>query len=398
MMNAPLTIALDALALAIVLPTVPVIAEILVLSLAALKQPLTPAMTNDTSLRIAVLIPAHNEERLIGACVASVRNSLHQPSNIYVITHNCTDATAANARAAGANIIDLNDDGVRGKGAALLHGFTIATGEHADAVLVIDADSTIASTLIGHVHDAFARGADAVQARYIAATGTTERAHLQSLALYGMNVLRPRGRANIGLSCGIFGNGFALSATTLNAVPYTAHSVVEDMEYHLMLVSSGRRVQFLDRAEVRGEMPDNNRAAATQSARWEGGRARMRREYTLPLLTHLLHGRLQLIEPLFDLLSIPLGNALLLMFLALLLPVTASRVYAGVALLAVLLYVAVSAWLSPQPASMLRAALAVPAFLLRKVLQLRAKRSAARSNTAWVRTQRNETKPEETSE
>ena len=66
-----------------------------------------------------------------------------------------------------------------------------------------------------------------------------------NVALLAFNVLRPRGRARWGLSCGILGNGFGLARKTLEAVPYDASSVVEDLEYHLRVVESGRRVEFL---------------------------------------------------------------------------------------------------------------------------------------------------------
>ena len=194
--------------------------------------------------------------------------------------HNCKDTTAATAESAGAQALVLHDDGSRGKGAALHHGFTHALAQHHTAILVVDADSVVDPTLTGRVTRAFADGADAVQARYIASTPVAgTRTAIMALSLTGMNFVRPRGRSRLGLSSGIFGNGFALSAATICAVPYTARSVVEDLEYHLSLVASGRSVRFLEYAIVRGELPDNDKAAGTQRARWEGGRARIRRDF-----------------------------------------------------------------------------------------------------------------------
>ena len=67
-----------------------------------------------------------------------------------------------------------------------------------------------------------------------------------NIALLAFNVMRPRGRDRLALSCGILGNGFALRRETIEAVPYEAGSVVEDLEYHLRLVRAGKKVQFAD--------------------------------------------------------------------------------------------------------------------------------------------------------
>ena len=54
-------------------------------------------------------------------------------------------------------------------------------------------------------------GADAVQCRYLVRNaGASVRTRLMSIALRAFNVLRARGRDGLGLSCGIYGNGFGL--------------------------------------------------------------------------------------------------------------------------------------------------------------------------------------------
>jgi hypothetical protein len=76
-----------------------------------------------------------------------------------------------------------------------------------------------------------------VQVRYTTLNADASlRTRLMNVALMAFNALRPRGRERIGLSAGILGNGFALAAETLRPGPYTADSVVEDLEYHLLLV------------------------------------------------------------------------------------------------------------------------------------------------------------------
>src|SRR5689334_19577273 len=61
--------------------------------------------------RLLFLVPAHNEEQLIGACVRSLR-ALRYPadrSTVVVIADNCSDQTAARARASGASCLERHD-------------------------------------------------------------------------------------------------------------------------------------------------------------------------------------------------------------------------------------------------------------------------------------------------
>jgi GT2 family glycosyltransferase len=384
----PLMILLNTVGVLLLLATLPLSVELLLLPLAAALPPRRARVRATTNFRLAVVVPAHNEEKLIRPCVNSLLSDRETPVEVFVVAHNCTDRTAEFATQSGARVLPL--DGAGGKGLALDHGFRHALELGADAVLVIDADSVVSKNLLAAVIGAIRAGADAVQTRYqVANVDTNFRTRLSALALLGMNVLRPRGRSRLGLSCGIFGNGFALSASTLARVPYTANSLVEDLEYHLRLVQAGIRVEFLDNAIVFGEMPERSAAALTQRSRWEGGRTLMRRQWTVRLLKGALGGKRRLIEPLLDLLALPLAMQTILLLVALAVPVTWLRVYGVAGLALVILYVVVAASLSSDPADALRALAAAPGYLLWKLLMIPRTRLASRKNAAWVRTERN---------
>ena len=378
--------ALDLAGIALVFFTLPLALELLVLTIAALLPP-RKARTAQHPYNLAVIIPAHNEQQLIAACV----RSLHAAATIYVIAHNCTDETAAQATIAGAAVLVLNGPG--GKGAALDHGFNHALAAGAEGVLVIDADSLAGPNLIPVISARLAAGSAALQCRYQVSNTTTTRTRLAALAFLGMNVLRPRGRDRLGLSCGIFGNGFALAAATLRAVPYTANSLVEDLEYHLHLLRAGLRVEFVDDAAVFGEMPEGSAAATSQRARWEGGRILMRRTWSRLLARQVLRGRLAMLEPLLDLRALPLATESMLLAAALV-PALAGHLawltaYAATGLGAIVLYVLAAAALGPQPGATLRALAAVPGYLAWKIWMIPRTRLAARRDAAWVRTARN---------
>ena len=385
-----LRILLDGFGIVLLVAALPLVAELLVLSVAAAFPPARTKTVSAPRLSLAVIVPAHDEEKLIASCVASLLANQY-PVAVYVIAHNCTDATAKLASAAGATSLVLNESSGHGKGAALDFGFKQALTNGADAVLVIDADSTVSPNLLERVAHAIASGSSAVQCRYVVSNaGASNRTRLMALAFLGFNVLRPRGRSRLGLSCGIFGNGFALAASTLRAVPYVAHSIVEDLEYHLLLLQHGLSVDYLDDATVFGEMPAASAAAATQRARWEGGRMLMRRRFAYPLLRKVLAGHLRFAEPLVDLLSVPIATGAMLSLLALLAPAHVIRAMAVSALMTLVLYTIIAAALGDKPWENLKALVTAPAYIVFKVAMIPRTRRAARADAEWVRTERND--------
>ncbi len=391
-----LHVACEVVGVVLAVAALPLFAELLVLSVAALlpgRVPSGGAGAGPEPFRLAVIVPAHNEEMLISECVQSIAKASGPGVTAYVVAHNCSDRTAERAAAAGARVLTLNDT-LGGKGVALDYGFGHALGEGAEGVLVIDADSVVSVNLTALVATRLAGGAAALQCRYkVANAEGNQRTRLLALAFLGMNVLRPRGRNRLGLSCGIFGNGFALAAETLRRVPYTANSLVEDLEYHLHLIDRGLRVEFVDGATVFGEMPETSSAAASQRARWEGGRMLMRRQWAPVLMGKVLRGQARMVEPLLDLLALPLATEGLLLVAVLASGWFTRRgwllVYGSAGLLSVLLYVVASALLGPSPGKTLVALGAAPGYVLWKLMMIPRTRMAARTGAAWVRTRRN---------
>ena len=74
--------------------------------------------TNGTAPRIAILMPAHNEEAGIKDTIANLLPQLSAGDRIVVIADNCADDTATAARAAGAEVLERFDHVRRGKGVA----------------------------------------------------------------------------------------------------------------------------------------------------------------------------------------------------------------------------------------------------------------------------------------
>jgi hypothetical protein len=339
-------------------------------------------------IRLAVVIPAHNERDSIGRCLASIMQCTREAGEfrVFVIADNCTDETAAIARAAGAEVLERKDETQRGKGHALFFAFSRLMGEPFDAFLVIDADTTAEAGVLDDFARAFARGAEALQCSYRLADA--EKWPLLDLANRGFNVVRLRGRWRLGLSAGILGNGFALSRRTLERVPYTAGSIVEDVEYHLSLVRAGIDVEYLQPTIVRGATPVADAGRASQRARWEGGRLGLVKQNTGWLAREVLRGRLRFVELLIDLLTPPIAFQVLLLIVAAALPSTFGRAAALGGFVVLLLHVGAAIANGDSVANDLRTLARTPIYVFWKLKQVPRIIRASGGSMPWVRTAR----------
>jgi 1,2-diacylglycerol 3-beta-glucosyltransferase len=237
--------------------------------------------------QFVLLIPAHNEELLLGAALDSLQQ-LDYPRTDYeivVIADNCSDKTAEIARAHGAVALERFNTDLIGKGYALEWALQrlldpadnsnteAAARRDFDAIVILDADTQVSPNLL----TAFARGIDSghavMQARYdVLNVGESWRTKLMTCALALAHVVKPLGRERLGLSDGLKGNGMCFAREVVVTVPWSGASITEDIEYTLRLCRAGYRVAFLPEAGVWAQMPTTSAQATSQRKRWEGGR------------------------------------------------------------------------------------------------------------------------------
>ena len=350
------------------------------------------------ALRFDVIVPAHDEELLIGRVVRNLRRS-GWPSDAFrvvVVADNCTDGTAAVARAAGAEVIERRHATLGGKGYALELAFLESRARGwADAVVVVDADSEASPNLLTACAARLEGGAHAVQVHYgVLDPHGSWRTRLLCIAMAAFHRVRSRGRERLGLSCGFRGNGWCVTHALLAQVPYRAFSLAEDIEYGIELGLAGHRIHYADEAEVDAEMVADAASAGSQRRRWEVGRWQLLRTKTAKLLhAAVQQPSLVCLDLAVDLLVPPLSyvalNVVMLAAVAAALaPWQAASlpwVWVGSACAASLLLYVLRGWqLSGVGARGLFDLARAPLFLAWKVLLL----LRSRGSLAWVRTPR----------
>lgn len=347
--------------------------ELLMLTLGAILAPkskITPSSPAQPPQKTAVVIPAYNEE----AGISSTLDSLKKCSGIfeiYVIADNCTDRTAAVSRAHGVQVLERHDLQHRGKDFALKFAFDRLLADGYEIFIVIDADSIASPNLINVIQAAFHSNIDALQVfdGVLNAPNNTSL-RLMKIAYLASNWIKPLGRNFWGFSCGIFGNGFALSKQTLLDVPFQENALVEDLNYHLSLVKASKYVHFCSQAHVMAEMPVHRQSQALQRVKWEKGRLHSAYVNIPKLLPLILKGQWRLIEPTLDLLTLPLSYHLMLILLLLCFTSIFVKAISIFACLVVMLHVSTAMIIGKAELNDYIALLKAPFYLLWKVALL----------------------------
>ncbi|WP_293002969.1 glycosyltransferase family 2 protein [Nevskia sp.] len=318
-----MTLLLAVLLFAVAIPAVFSCGYLLLFTVLSAPNPVPP--TSSKRLRFDVIVPAHNESAVIERTVASLLK-LDWPRDRFrpiVVADNCSDDTAALARAAGATVLERFNTELRGKGYALDHAFSASRREGwADAVVIIDADAEVSPNTLEAFACRIERGAQAVQVHYgILNPMASWRTRLLTIAKASFHIVRSRARERLGLSCGIRGNGWCVTHRLLVEVPYKAFSLTEDLEYGITLGLAGHRVHYADEAHSDADMVTSSATAGKQRQRWEDGRFALIREKTGTVLKAAIARRSKVcLDLACDLLVLPLSyvalNAVALTVLA----------------------------------------------------------------------------------
>jgi glycosyltransferase involved in cell wall biosynthesis len=163
------------------------------------------------SSRVAVLVPAHNEELGLNATLTTVLPQLNSHDRLVVIADNCTDATPEIARKAGAIVLERQDLTQIGKGYALDYGVRYLAADPPDVVIVIDADCHAQPDAIARLkHMALTTGRPA-QATYLMEKPAvpSSKDAVSAFAFTVKNLVRPLGLSQLNLPCLLTGTGMA---------------------------------------------------------------------------------------------------------------------------------------------------------------------------------------------
>ena len=235
----------------------------------------------------AMVVCAHNEERVIGALVENLHllNYSDKLYDIFVVADNCTDKTAEVARAAGAQVHERFNDTEKGKGYAMDWMFNriFKMERQYDAVCVFDSKNPNDTWISGTF----------------------------SIAFWVINHVYHLAKYNIGLSSCLGGTGMCISTDILRRYGWGATCLTEDMEFTMKAILEGIPTTWAHDAIVYDEKPLTFMQSWNQRKRWAQGQFDVGSRYIGTLLKRgikehnpiMLDAILHLFQPYFLLLS-----------------------------------------------------------------------------------------------
>ncbi len=262
-----------------------------------------PAVRGSRLQRFVVVVPAHNEERVIARLVGDLdaQDYPKDQYSIWVIADRCEDGTAKIAAEAGANVVERSGE-AEGKGAVLawfVHEHSLETD---DALVVLDADNRVPSDLLTSFADEIEAGNSVLQAYLDVANPDESKFALASaLSYWSAARLVQLPRRNLGWSCQLGGTGMCLTGEALEQAGGYGHSLTEDRDLELRVVEAGGRVTWLHHLHVRDEKPTSADLLTQQRARWATGKRTNRSVHAAVLLRRSMSGSLASLDRLLDL-------------------------------------------------------------------------------------------------
>jgi len=259
------------LALVLLAPTV---SDVLSLARLALTPRRPHAPRGAGADRLLFLVPAHNEEAALGTCLASLQR-LRYPAelmDVVVIADNCSDATAAVARAAGVRCLVRTAPAQPGKPRALAWGLSQVPLPDYDGVVIVDADTEVDRDFAAQLaaagplaHRALQPNNGVLNRRENA---LTRMAAVLSAADHELAyALKTRAGLGVPLSAGM-----CIGSALLANHGWTAYSVCEDWELYAMLTERGVPIQGVPRARIYAQEAATLRGSSTQRRRWTAGK------------------------------------------------------------------------------------------------------------------------------
>ena len=267
-------------------------------------------------MRIAVLIPAHNESSGIIGTLSSIKPQMKSTDRLLVVADNCSDDTADVAAANGAEVIERYDNGKRGKGFALDFGVRYLAKSPPDVVVVIDADCILQTDSLSLLTAYALKTGRPVQALDLMyAKGTDLKSRIAEFAWCVKNLVRPLGYARLGLPCQLMGTGMAFPWHLISDVDLANGSIVEDMKLGIEFSRAGMPPIFYLGSQVTSYFPSVSEVQSRQRARWEHGHiATILSEAPRLFAQGIIKGDKNLLAMAFDLAVPPLALLVTLLF------------------------------------------------------------------------------------
>jgi len=231
--------------------------------------------------RYGLIIPARNEELVVGGLIESIQKTLYPQDKleIFVIAHNCTDKTAEIARSFGpqVHVYEYNNPNECTMGYAFRYLFDQIEKDFGrqnfDGFFLFNADNIVAPNYFNKMNDAFeyyGHKSVVTSFRNSKNFGSNTISGLYGIYFSLGCFSESRGRTVCGCSTRVQGTGYVIPAETVkNGWPYV--TLTEDWEFSADQVINENRINYCDEAIFYDEQPTTFKIMWRQRVRWSRG-------------------------------------------------------------------------------------------------------------------------------
>ena len=245
------------------------------------------------------LIPAHNEELLVGRAVRSLLSQEYPPEllTVLVVADNCDDDTARLAREAGAMVLERASATDRGKGHAIAWALDQVELERWAAAVIVDADTILDPSYAlelmrwAPLEDRAVQSYDGMSNEF--ENWLTRLAGLLTRSRYGIALPL---KVGAGLNVPLTGDGTVLGTGLLRRQPWRVVTITEGWELYARYSLEGRRIEYAGGAKLFAQETRSLRQSRSQRERWTAGRFAVFRLYWSQILFSGHAGLLQRLD------------------------------------------------------------------------------------------------------
>jgi len=261
---------------------------------------------HEPEARFLVLVPAHNEEKVIGDIIDNL-SRMDYPKELYdfyIIADNCTDNTAQAAMDAGAKVLVTQKetpDAPTGKPIALKKALNMLGDyyDRYDLMMIFDADNLMDTNMFREINSQYQdKGKpDFIQCYLGCKNKTGIIAWFYYTSYVVVNRFTQQAKNRLKLNASIGGTGFAVSTSFLkDRGGWSTMSLTEDFEMQVEATLAGRRILWNHYTRVYDEKPTSIVASFKQKTRWSQGYTYVAVRNTKKFLTSFIKGQLPLRE------------------------------------------------------------------------------------------------------
>ncbi|RHJ87755.1 glycosyltransferase family 2 protein [Parabacteroides sp. AM08-6] len=278
-----------------------------VFSLASLrKKKTTKTEGNIEFRRIAILIPAYKEDKVIMECVESclLQDYPKGQYDIVVISDQMSDETNEELSALPI-ILEIVHFENSTKAKALNLAMSHLSGY--DIALILDADNIICPDYLRQINEnTFNEYVVAYQTHRIAKNKNTSLAYLDAVSEEINNSIFRQGHTNLGLSAALIGSGMAFDYEVLKKELAEINAVGGfDRALELTLFKIGKRIGYLPDAYVLDEKIQNQKDFARQRRRWLSAQTHYLVQFLGDLPHAIMNRNWDFCDKMFQQMSIP---------------------------------------------------------------------------------------------